>query len=239
SDVETAYLNYCKRVIAYFHPDYFAMGIEVNLLRKNSGQTAWASYIAFHQHVYSALKALYPGLPIFVSLSGVPMLLGYETPPSEFSSAANPAQAYRSSQLAALSDILPSTDYFALSFYPYATAYYAGLFPTGYPPTMFDDLFSLSTKPIAIAETGYPGANIPLSTVTLPGSPTAQSAYLSALFSEAQKRSFAFVVNFVLRDYNQLCKSLGGCTDGELVWETTGLFDSSGTPRAGLQVFTQ
>ena len=27
-DVETAYLNYAHRVIKYFHPDYFAIGIE-------------------------------------------------------------------------------------------------------------------------------------------------------------------------------------------------------------------
>jgi hypothetical protein len=34
--VKTAYLNYCRRIIDFFRPDYFAVAIEVNLLMANA-----------------------------------------------------------------------------------------------------------------------------------------------------------------------------------------------------------
>ena len=52
-DVKTAYLNYCKRVIEFFGPDYLAIGIEVNLLRKNSNQWTWDKYVELNQYGYS------------------------------------------------------------------------------------------------------------------------------------------------------------------------------------------
>ena len=51
ADVRTAYLNYCKRVIAYFDPDYFAIGIEVNLLRKNTDSATWVKYKALNDFI--------------------------------------------------------------------------------------------------------------------------------------------------------------------------------------------
>jgi hypothetical protein len=235
ADVETAYLNYCKRIIAYFKPDYFAFGIEVNLLRKNSGSTVWGRYKTLHQYIYTQLKALYPSLPIFASVAGTPMLVGYEEPPAEFSAAADPVQAYRSSQLSALADTLAGSDYYAISFYPWGSKFYNQLFPTGFPTTMWNDLFSLSTKPIVVAETGYPAADIALSIATFVGSPTAQATYISQLLDQADQRSVKFVINFVLRDYQALCDAVG-CVDSARAWQTNGVFDDSGTARPALQV---
>lgn len=236
SDVKTAYLNYCKRVIEYFRPDFFAFGIEVNLLRKHAGATVWSNFKEFNQFIYSSLKALYPTLPIFTSVAGVSLLLGYETPPAEFSSDPNPAAAFQNSQLAALQDVLEGSDYYALSLYPYLSSFFYTLFPDSYPATMFSDLFSLSSKPIAIAETGYPGSDIKLGEVTLVGSPTAQKAYWTQLLAQADQRRFKFLVNFMLRDYTQFCAN-AGCPAASLLWETTGLIAADGSARPSLQLF--
>jgi hypothetical protein len=238
-DVKTAYLNYCKRVIAFFKPDYLNIGIEVNLLRRDRGQAVWDRYKALNAYVYAELKKLHPTLPIFVSIAGQPLLQGWESPPSEFSSAPDPARAFRDSQLAALSDAMASSDYYGVSFYPYISAYLGSLFPASFPATMWDELFNLSAKPIAIAETGYPAADITaLSPAIFVGSQAAQAAYLRKLFEEADKRKFKFVVNFVIRDYTALCQAVS-CPAFAYLWETTGVFDASGSSRESLKVYRE
>jgi len=56
ADVKSAYLQTCRAAIAFFHPDYLAIGIEVNLLRKNN-PAAWSAYVDLHKATYTALKA--------------------------------------------------------------------------------------------------------------------------------------------------------------------------------------
>ena len=53
--VMKAYLNYCRRAIEFFKPDYLAIGIEVNEIH-NLGPKAWDAYVALHKHVYAELK---------------------------------------------------------------------------------------------------------------------------------------------------------------------------------------
>src|SRR5690606_4768536 len=75
-EVKVAYVNYCKRVIDFFQPDYFAMSIEANLLYQQRPDV-WPRYLEFHAYVYGQLKAAYPGLPVFATIAGVPLLKGF------------------------------------------------------------------------------------------------------------------------------------------------------------------
>ena len=238
-DVKTAYLNYCKRVIAFFNPDYLAIGIEVNLLRKNTDAATWVKYVELNHYVYTQLKALYPALPIFVSVSPVEAIAGYVGPTAEFAGAADPAAAYAASQLSAINDGLADSDDYAISLYPYMTVFYNSSFPND----MLDKLFGLSSKPIVVAETGMLAQDIDItvgsSTLTFTGSDAAQNNYLSQLLQKANDYHAQFISWFIQQDYDQLCVALGGCTETQKLWRNTGVYDSTGTARTSYTTWTQ
>jgi hypothetical protein len=219
-EVEQAYLNYVLRAVDEFQPDYLNIGIEVNLLMKNAPEK-WPTYLELHKYIYSELKAKYPDLPIFISLAGHDLLEGY-------------TDADHEKQMQVLNDILPYTDYFALSLYPYFTKYL-----TDYPADMFSKLAALSGgKPIAIAETGFPGQTFSIKNppTTFESSPEKQAKYITDLISAADKDYYVFIVNFIVRDYDQLAKKIGE-NDFVIAWRDTGLYDEDGHPRPGLELW--
>ena len=239
SHVKTAYLNYCKQVITYFNPDYLAIGIEANLLRKNTNATTWAQYVELNHYVYTELKAQYPNLPIFVSVSPVEAIKDYTGATPEFADYFDPAAAYAASQLSAINDVLADSDDYAISLYPYMTVYYNSAIPTD----MLDKLFALSNKPIVIAETGMLAKDLTINAgtvnqLTFTGSDSAQNDYMSLLLQKAEDYHVQFVTWFIQQDYDQLCAALG-CTDFENLWRNTGVYDSSGTPRTSYTTWTQ
>ena len=223
-DVKTAYLNYCLRVIEYLDPDYLAIGIEVNLLRRNTDAATWAKYLELHEHVYTNLKAQHPDLPIFVSVVPVEMLDGYVDPPAEFSG--DPA-GYRTTQLAALDELLMHSDYYAVSLYPFLTAYFASDFPAD----MFDQIFALSTKPAVIAETGMIAEDMTVFSILFEGSQGKQDSYMQSMLAAADANGLIFVNWFVLQDYDLLCDFFGGCVGTDRIWRDAGVYDGSGNTR--------
>lgn len=64
--VMKAYLNYCRRAVAFFQPDYLSIGIEVNEIHDANPQQ-WQAYMILHQHVYREIKRTHKKLPIFAS----------------------------------------------------------------------------------------------------------------------------------------------------------------------------
>ncbi|GAB4318571.1 MAG: hypothetical protein Kow00117_08620 [Phototrophicales bacterium] len=221
-DVIQAFTNYCRTTIDYFQPDYFVFGIEVNLLIKLRPEL-WDAYMVLHQAVYDALKADYPDLPIMVSLTGIDLLPGYTD--------ADPADQAR-----ALDDILPYTDYVGYSVYPFMTA-----FLTDYiPDNMFDELANLTNKPIAITETGYPAQSFRFNdgiTLNFESNEGKQADYIQYLLESAQTHQFVFVVNFVLRDYDDLWLEIGGQEDLTILWRDTGLYSETGDEREALTIW--
>lgn len=220
-DVKQAYLNYAIDVVEFFQPDYFAMGIEVNLLY-NENPSEWEAFMELHRETYTALKARYPELPIFASVLGVAFLDGYRDEDDPMK------------QRELLADILEYSDYYAISIYPYLTS----LLTTPIPDTMWDDLLSLSDKPIAITETGYPAQPFTIldGALTFEGTEEKQEAYIRRLFQEANAREFEFVINFIIRDYDTLYEQIDG-GDLEKLWRDTGLYDEDGQPRLALETW--
>lgn len=223
-EVKDAYLNYCLRVVEYLDPDYLAIGIEVNLLRRHTDAVTWAKYLELHEHVYSNLKARHPDLPIFVSVVPVETLDGYVDPPTEF--AGDPA-GYRAAQRAALDAVLAFSDYYAVSLYPFLTAYFASDFPAD----MFDRIFALSNKPAAIAETGMLAEDMTVFSIPFEGSPGKQDGYMRSMLEAADDYDLSFVNWFVLQDYDRLCDFFGGCFGTDTLWRDTGVYDGDGVPR--------
>ena len=232
-DVKTAYLNYCKRIINYFSPSYLGIGIEVNLLRKNTDQSTWNKYIALQSYIYDELKLLYPNLPVFASLEALEALEGYPLGiPAEFG---GDATAYANSQKTAIDNVLLKSDYYALSMYPFKMAYYN----SDYPSTMFDDVFALNNgKTIAIAETGYTAESFDAYGITFVGSELKQKNFVDDLLVKSNQYDVEFVTYFVLQDYDLLCASLGLCgVDAFKIWKDTGLYDGLGNERNSLAVW--
>ena len=226
-NVKTAYLNYCKRIIEFFKPDYFNMAIEVNLLHANN-PSAWDEYLELHEYVYLQLKASYPALPVFCSVSAQHLLSGYI--------GGNDVTESRG----ALSDLLEHSDLYAISFYPYMSAFLGN----PYPENSFEDILALSDKPFAVAETGYPAQSFSMDTgfgiVDIEGTEDKQEKYIRDLLDAAMSRANTqFVINFVIRDYDQLWVQIGSPNDINIAWRDTGLFDENGAARKGYTTWNE
>ncbi len=221
--VKESFLNYCNRVVEFFNPDYFVIGIEVNLLMKLRPDL-WDSYLELHKYVYQQLKAAYPNLLIFVSFTGMDLF-------SEYS------DADQIKQMQALNDMLPYTDIFGISVYPYISS----LLTDPVPQNLFDRIFAFSSKPLAICETGYQADTISVEggSVIINGNPELQNNYITYLLNKSQEYNVEFVINFVLRDYDALWEAIGSPDDFRILWRDTGLYDENGNPRIAFQTWVE
>lgn len=225
-DVVEAFYNYSEDIIAYFDPDFFNMGIEVNLLMKIA-PTQWDAYLTLHREVYARLKEAHPNLPVFVSVTGIDLLPGY-------------TDADATAQARALADILPYTDLLGLSMYPYMTRYMTNEIPQD----MFDRLAALTNLPLAITETGYPAQSFGINAengiqLEFDSTPEKQAAYIDLMLNEAQEHHMRFVINFVLRDYDALWQQLGGREDLTIAWRDTGLIAEDSIERPALAIWRE
>jgi hypothetical protein len=216
--VKTAYVNYCKRLIEYFQPAFFNMNVEANLLYFVN-PSLWTDFLEFHTYVYTQLKAAYPSIKIFSSVTGAHMLQGF------FDN-----NDYVLQRLAVL-QIVAQSDLYAISFYPYMSKYLGN----AYPDNMFDELFNISDKPLAIAETGYPAQSFDINVngtlLSVVSDEEKQNKYIGDLLSAVDKRKGLFVINFVLKDYDLLWQQIGGKNDLGIAWRDTGLYDENSKER--------
>jgi hypothetical protein len=219
--VKHAYLNYCKRIISYFNPQYFNMSVEGNLLYYIN-PSLWTDYMDFHRYIYTELKKLYPNLMVFSSVTGAHIMPGFFE-----------GNDYVQQRLAAL-QMVEYSDMYAVSFYPYLSGYVGNDFPEN----TFDELFNLSDKPFAVAETGYPAQTFSIKAgtndVMIISDNDKQNKYINNLFKAAQKRKAQFVINFVLRDYDALWKQTGSKNDLSIAWRDSGLYSENGLERPSL-----
>lgn len=217
ANVKAAYLNYAKVVVEFFEPDFLGLGVEVNLLARNA-PAKWDAYVALHAYVYTELKALYPALPIFVSVFCVPFF-------PEWSSGDN-----LTLQKDALADLEPYCDLVAFSVHPFMSALLAETFPGDY----LDRLFALTSKPVAVSESSYPAqvwSTITPPVLTFNGSIAKQDDFLRRLLDAARRHDARFVIWFCARDYDALWAGLLGGSELALVWRDTGLYDEAGAAR--------
>jgi hypothetical protein len=226
SQVKTAYLNYCKRQIDFFKPDYYGFSIEPNIMLAKKPEK-WAAYVDFHTYIYAELKKAYPSLPLLFSFAGTFILRGYED------------NVNYDAQEKAVRDMLPYTDIVGVSLYIYGSK----ISTTNIPTDVFDKLKTLGgSKPMGITETGYISKDLKLDiptangifTATIPSDEQKQANYISLLLKNAEKHNFRFVNNFVLRDYDKLWQQVGGKNDISALWRNTGLFTAEGKEKLAL-----
>ena len=218
-----AYINYCERLIETFNPAYFVYGVEVNLLAVNNPD-AYVQFQTLAAAVYPALKKKYPELPIALSF--------YLHPPSHLEETRD--------QVAPL---LPFTDLYAVSTYPYMAVGEDGFAADEIPQNWLKQTQKIApNKPFAIAENGYIAEDFDVLTKTMPGSPQGQKRYMERMLREADELDAQFVIWFVIADYDELwgvLKWMVMFNPLMRAWKDTGLYDGDLHPRPALQVWDE
>jgi hypothetical protein len=214
--VKKAYLNYCRRMVEFFEPDYLAIGIEANELFHDAGPEVWQAYVALHKHVYAELKKAHPKLPIFASFSLHNFL--------------NVKGRERQRRVDAFRGLMPFNDLVAVSYYPFiqGTTDFEGAF------RWLTDSFGRYKKPYAFVETGEAADRLELEKykVVIQGTPKKQNAYLEGLVKFAQAQDVKFVIWFLHRDYDALWEKIKGSSpEAFKAWRDCGLLDEDGKAR--------
>ncbi|GAB4549252.1 MAG: hypothetical protein Fur002_26350 [Anaerolineales bacterium] len=220
-DVEKAYLNYARQTIEYFHPDYFAIGIEVNALQVNAPE-AWRAYKNLHKFIYESLKADYPDLPIFATFT-----IGH------MSGLDGGDQTIQKTEIESL---LPWLDLIGLSAYPYGWMY-----ESGKADPIPEDFFAAALafgKPLAVTESGAPSYSFSAFGKNYEFTEEYQARWVGFLLRQAGEHQFRFVVAFTGIDYDKLLavfpadvRELGA------IWVYTGLERSDGCAKRALSVW--
>jgi len=222
-EVMKAYLNYCRRVVEYFRPDYLALGIEVNELLHNSADK-WPGFVRLYKYVYGELKRDHPQMPVFATFTLHNML----------QEDASDIKMQRSK----VKEFLTEVDLVGISFYPFIKT----LGDSERPIEAFDWIRKfVGDKPIAITETGFPAepTRIEDFKVNLPGSQQGQARYIETLLSTACREQYLFVIAFLYRDYDALWEKIkvGVSGDWAAAWRDCGLVDETGKTRPAYEVW--
>ena len=223
--VVRAYSQYCKRLIEFFQPDYFAYAIEVNG-GLNTKHKNWPRLLKLVDAVYLELKKTYPQKTIFLSLqTGT-----FETTWDD--------------QWEMNKELVKRTDLIGVSTYPLVVP--GKLNPTDanvdyIPANWFSQMRTLApAKPWAITETGYVAENIRFVGKNLRGTELWQARYVDLLLKQANALQAEFVAWFVVRDYDrgmQTLQKMGSVAAAAFVWKDMGLIEGEGRSRAGLKIW--
>lgn len=216
--VERAYLDYVRRAVRQFKPDFVNLGIEAGgvLLRDRE---RWKQFERLYDHVRLALKQQSPDLQIGISFS-----LGHLRAPAN-------AELAKS--------LMAKSDYLGLSFYPSASAFDEKF---GLPPLDSGKdawrkplawVQAYTDKPIALCETGYStkDINIPQFDLHMKGDAQLQAEYVGDLFEIARRDRYAFVIWFLAIDYDNLYARMPPGSEVMQLWRNIGLLDGDLRPK--------
>jgi hypothetical protein len=219
-DPETvlAYTRFCRRMIQTFKPDYFAYGVEGNMLAGASARK-FEQFRVLAKRVYETLKAENPNLPIFLTFQ------------------IDVYHKRRAEQRRVITELLPYSDFIAVSTYPYMEGYS----PQTLPEDWFADVAAIDPgKPFAVAETGFIAEESYrnwLKGQAVEGSEEAQAAYVRRLLRDANRQKARFVVWFFPQDLDEFWGAQTNVAVKWFVksWRDSGLVDGSGRERRGLK----
>ncbi|MBN1124213.1 MAG: hypothetical protein JXA82_04335 [Sedimentisphaerales bacterium] len=220
--VKKAYLNYCRRAIAFFEPDYLAIGIEVNEIYQKSPQI-WDQYVRLHRYIYQRIKTEHPELKVFASFTLHNMLTVQ-------------GQAQKN-MLEAFDEIMECNDLIAVSYYPFIAA---GTTDIAGSLQWLAKHFDKYEKAYAIAETGEAAERLvfPSTGQVVDGTAAKQRAYYETLLAFAQQRRFVFVITFLHRDYDAMWEKIKSFSpEVFMAWRDCGLLDQDGKARPAYEVW--
>lgn len=219
-----AYINYCRSMIQRFQPDYFIYGMEIDSHELAIQSDEFRDLESFVAKVYSALRNEFPDLPLVLTFALLP-------------------EGEMEQRRVMLKRLLPYTDIYAVSLYPYlfdGVGGQADKLPDNFLARVKD---YAGDKPFAIAETGFNAKTWQLLTrfIWVPGSEASQAKYVARLLSEANTLDAEFVNWWVPRDLDALWKKMRNAGADPLwsQWNSNGLLDADGRSREGLRVWRE
>ena len=236
AEVVTAYLNYANDLISRYQPQYFCYLAEVNAVLVDVNSAAFEKVKRFAAKVYPALKSAHPELSVCIEF-----MLGNAT--------------YMQERRAVAQALLPYTDLFPVSTYPFHEDSVAGD-ARKIPVDWFSNLTShAGNKRFAILETSFAAENFFHPTLgikvagrsdrlLIPGGKKSQAIYVRRVLEEAHALNAEFVNFWTVRDTDRLHEliQLSDNTFSDPMWkltQDTGLFDETGEPRPALSVWRQ
>jgi hypothetical protein len=214
--VVKAYTNFLKLLIDSLQPSFINYAVESNV--ESWDAVAFTQYKEFVSQVYQQLKTAYPKTPILLSF-----MVNETTQSLNFAA-----------------QLVPYTDFMALSAYPYTHVSSSGdgnTNPALFPATFFTRFINLAPdKPLCFAETGYIAEplSVPSFNLAKQGNETWQQAYFQMICSLMTERKGKFIIWFCYKDYNAgilRLKSLGLYQDLFTLWVDTGLVDENNKQR--------
>ncbi len=213
-DVKKAYLNYAKRAVELFKPDFLAIAIEVNELLENKPDD-WVDFTELYIHTYLNLKHEYPNLPVFFTIS--------------IHNIKHDSPSKLEEMWLKMKVLWTYSDLAALSFYPFLQQ----PFNLSDPISVLDEVKKYTDKPIAISETGYPAKSVAVEALKeLPATPEIQKNVYYALLNKANENNYHFFILWAYRDYDILWENMKDTLpEWGALWRDVGLQDGIGKDR--------
>lgn len=215
-DVVTAYTKYCKRMIKSLKPDIFVYGMEIDSIQMDIKDKNFVKLKFFLNSVYKELKKEFPDLTLVLTFVLLP-------------------EKDMQPKKDMIKELLPYTDIYAVSLYPYL---FDGI--AGDAFKLPDNLFSqigeyIGDKPFAIAETGFNAKrwSVLSKLIWISGNEKSQTHYVRFLLEEANKLDAVFVNWWVPRDLDKLWKKMkaSGADPVYSQWNSNGLLKANGEKR--------
>jgi arabinogalactan endo-1,4-beta-galactosidase len=220
--VQKAFYNHCVFMIETLNPDYFAYGIEVDLLFRLKPEL-WDKFLKLARKTYNKLKRKFPDLPVFVTL--------YSGPENEVNE-----------RVPQIRQILPYTDFIAISTYPFLTPDPGGN-PADIPENWLTKLTELAPeKPVAITETAMSAEDVVIESqnLTIPCNSTWQKRYVNWLMKECNRLEAEFIVWFVPADYDKMWEAIKDSSpEWAILWKDAGLYDEKLEARPALKIWNK
>jgi hypothetical protein len=225
--VRSAYTNFTLRILREFHPRYLGLASEINTYADTHPED-FPNFLSLYKTVYDLVKAESPETKVFVTFQWEELNNLF----SQIASGRTPRQV-NWDQMEAFE---PRLDVWAISSYPFVA------YPTGadIPADYYTPLLARTSKPLAVAEGGYPSTDIG----PFHGNPQDQVEYLNAIHSQIGGDRLAFWIYLLINDFdlNSYAKMMKQNGQGADV-NTLGMFASVGitaadrTPKPALETW--
>lgn len=224
--VRSAYTNFTLRILHDFHPHYLGLASEINTYQ-DAHPDDFPNFMSLYRSVYDLVKSESPDTQVFVTFQWeelnnlIPAITGGRKPYQ-----INWDQ---------IEEFEPKLDVWAISTYPFI------FFPQGadIKADYYSPLLARTTKPLAIAEGGYPSQD----NGVVKGTPQDQIDYLNAIHTQIGSR-LTFWIYLLFNDINLtsyapflILQGHAGDISTFSWFATLGLTNVDHTPKAALAVW--
>jgi hypothetical protein len=173
SRIQSALKGYVTYVVSNYHPEYLAIGVEINMLYERN-RVQFNDFVTLYDQLYQVAKAAQPNIQVFPTFQLEDLLgaTGDVHPP----------------HWEVLNAFMGKMDAFAFSTYPYLGGIQSA---ASLPENYYAQVKDHWQGPILITSAGYPSA--PVSGQAVVGTEQDQQAFLNRLLGDAEKNGFCLV----------------------------------------------